>query len=293
MRIVSYHKVMSALGHNLEHIPSFHAVMVHGSLSGAARKLHLAQPTVRRHIEALEADLGARLFTRSANGLTPTALARTLLPMAQAVLEEAQALKRVASAQVGALEGVVRITCSRMVAGHILPPVLAQLRQKAPQITFEVAATDRSQNLARRAADIAIRFAPPTQQALVALKLPPVEIGLFAAEPMPDADLQDMPFVADDREDLLLPAMAQAGIAPPRNIVLRCDDPFAQLAHVQAGVGVGICQVKLAARLGLTRVMPQVKHSMPAWLVVHEDQSKIARIRLTLDHLNLRLPVVM
>ena len=90
---------------SLDLIPAFHAVMTHGSLSAAARALRLAQPTVRRQVEALEGELGTQLFTRSANGLTPTAMARTLLPLAVSVIEEAAALGRVASAEADALEG--------------------------------------------------------------------------------------------------------------------------------------------------------------------------------------------
>ena len=52
---------------------SFLAVLGEGSLSGAARRLGLSQPTVGRHVEALEQALGGLvLFTRSQNGLAPT-----------------------------------------------------------------------------------------------------------------------------------------------------------------------------------------------------------------------------
>ena len=281
----------------LETIPAFHAVMTHGSLSAAARALRLAQPTVRRQIEALEAELGAALFTRAANGLTPTALAQQLLPMAQSVLDEARALTRAASSQAHALEGTVRLTCSRVVASHVLPPLLAQLRTSTPGIRFEVAATDQPENLARRAADIAIRFTPPVQQALVAAKLPDVALGLFTgpAGPRIDAltELPTAPFIADDREGLILPALAQLGLPEPGNIVLRCDDPLTQIAAVHAGLGIGVTQVKLAERLGLVRLLPQITVPMPAWLVVHEDQAQIARIRLVFDHLKKELPTWM
>ena len=284
---------MSTSARTLDHIPAFHAVMTLGSLSAAARDLRLAQPTVRRHIEALEVELGTALFTRAANGLTPTAMAQTLLPMAQSVLEEAQALTRAASAQAHALEGTVRLTCSRIAATHVLPGLLAKMRRLAPDIRYEIAATDRSENLARRAADIAIRFAPPAQLALVAVKLPDVAVGLFRATDGPQVstadDLADAPFLADDREDQILPAMEATGFPKPGNVVLRCDDPLAQIAHLKSGLGVGICQVKLAARLGLVRVLPQWEYPMPAWLVVHEDQSRIARIRFVFDHLKAEL----
>lgn len=282
---------------SLDHIPAFHAVMLHGSLSAAARALRVAQPTVRRHIEALEAELGTALFTRAANGLTPLTMAHTLLPHAASVLEEAAALHRAASAGAQEQGGVVRITTSRVVATHVMPPLLAELRQLTPDLQFELAATDHAENLAQRAADIAVRFTPPRQQSLVALRLPEVEVGLFAAPshaPLERLeDITDTPFIADDREDLILPALVAAGLPQPRRIVLRCDDPLAQIAHLQAGLGIGICQVKLARRLGLVRVLKDVAYPMPLWLVVHEDQAHVARIRLVFDHLKQALPIWM
>lgn len=285
--IATYQKMMSRP--SLDLIPAFHAVMTHGSLSAAARVLRLAQPTVRRQIEALEAELGTQLFTRAANGLTPTGMAQTLMPLAAAVIAEAAALGRVASAGAQALEGVVRITTSRVVAGHVLPMLIRQMQAEAAGLRFEVAATDRAEDLTRRAADIAIRLTPPRQQALVASRLPDCEVALFAAPdfapPDPDRPWQEQPFVADDREDLILPALTAAGLPAPSNVVLRCDDPLAQIAAIQGGVGLGFCQVKLAARLGLRRVAPGVMHPMPVWLVVHEDQARIARIAFVFDRL--------
>lgn len=277
-----------------QHIPAFHAVMTHGSLSAAARVLRLAQPTVRRHIEALETELGTALFTRAANGLTPTAKAQHLLPIARAVLDQTAALGRAAMADTAQAAGVVRLTTSRVVATHVLPPLVAALRANAPDLRFEVAATDAAEDLSQRAADIAIRFTPPLQQALVALRLPDVPVGLFAAagghRPATVEALVDTPFIVDDREDRMLPAMLAAGLPVPRNIVMRCDDPLAQLAYLQAGLGVGFCQLKLAQRLGLRRLLPEVVHEMPAWLVVHEDQRHLPHIAPVFEHLRTHLP---
>ncbi len=288
---------MSTPAPSLDHIPAFHAVMTLGSLSAAARALRLAQPTVRRHIEDLEDELGTQLFTRAANGLTPTDMAQTLLPMAVAVLEEAAALGRMASAERDSLEGVVRLTCSRVAATHVVPPLMAEIMTQAPGLRLEVAATDLAENLTRRAADIAVRFTPPKQQALVAARLPDVEVGFFSASGLAldpaTTDIADLPLIVDDRENLILPALVAAGLPAPNRIVLRCDDPLAQIAHVVAGLGVGLVQAKLAARLGLVRVLPRFGHAMPAWLVVHEDQSKVARIRFVFDHLKRRLPMMM
>ena len=59
---------------------TFGEVMRDRSLSSAARKLSLSQPTVGRHIDALEAALGVALFMRSPRGLEPTQEARDLAP---------------------------------------------------------------------------------------------------------------------------------------------------------------------------------------------------------------------
>ena len=71
---------------------SFAAVVETGSLSGAARKLGLTQPTLGRHVEALEAQLGTRLFERSLQGLNPTEAALRLYePVKQAQLALSEA----------------------------------------------------------------------------------------------------------------------------------------------------------------------------------------------------------
>lgn len=71
--------------------------------------------------------------------------------------------------------------------------------------------------------------------------------------------------------------------------MLRCDDPLAQITHLRAGLGIGICQVKSARRLGLVRVLNEVVNQMPLWLIMHEDQADIARIRMVFDHLKYAL----
>src|SRR5262245_42514275 len=93
---------------------SFLGVMQEGSLSGAARSLQLTQPTLGRHIDALEQALGVALFTRSRGGLEPTESALALRPHAEAMAAAAEALQRTASGQAKEERGTVRITASEM-----------------------------------------------------------------------------------------------------------------------------------------------------------------------------------
>src|SRR5579859_2904256 len=91
---------------------SFLAVIRDGSLSGAARSLSLTQPTIGRHIDALEQSLGVALFTRSQHGLLPTSAALDLVPHAEDMAAAAEALIRAASGEAGESHGVVRLTAS-------------------------------------------------------------------------------------------------------------------------------------------------------------------------------------
>ena len=96
---------------------AFLAVLREGSLSAAARTLGVAQPTVRRRLEALERSLGQVLFTRSPSGLLPTNVARELGPHADAMATAAAAFIRASSAKASAVAGTVRIVRVRSSAG--------------------------------------------------------------------------------------------------------------------------------------------------------------------------------
>ena len=123
----------------------------------------LSQPTVGRHIDALEAALGSALFARSPRGLTPTPAALALAPHAEAMAAAAAALARTASGEAAADRGVVRVTASHVVGCEVLPPILAAFHAEHPGIAIELALTNRNEDLARRDADIAVRMVRPTQ----------------------------------------------------------------------------------------------------------------------------------
>ena len=63
----------------LKHLEIFHAVMLAGTISGAARLLHLTQPAATQALQSAERQLGYALFTRQKNRLVPTAEAQALI----------------------------------------------------------------------------------------------------------------------------------------------------------------------------------------------------------------------
>lgn len=152
---------------------SFLGVLHEGSLSGAARALGVAQPTVGRHITALEKALGLALFTRSPTGLLPTDGALALRAHAEAMESTAAALERTAKSQGSGVRGVVRITASDVIGVEVLPPIIAGLRAQHPDLKVELVLTHLVQDLLRREADIAVRMTPPRRAVLRSMRWSP------------------------------------------------------------------------------------------------------------------------
>lgn len=275
---------------------TFREVARDGSLSAAARRLGLAQPTVGRHVSALEESLGIDLFTRSPRGLTATPAALDLIDHVERMAAASMALARAASGEAEAERGTVRLTASEFVGCEILPAILAGFRRDHPTIELELQLSNRNQDLLRRDADIAVRMFRPTQQALIARRIGRVEIGLYAhrtyveANGLPDsADaLGDHAWIGFDRDDTSFRSVGPKAQGIGRDLFkVRCDSDIAQLALVRAGAGIGGCQVKVAERdSDLVRVLPdELSFWLEVWLAMHEDLRATRRVRLLFDHL--------
>jgi DNA-binding transcriptional LysR family regulator len=278
-----------------DHYRTLLAVLAEGSLSGAARKLGLTQPTVGRHVEALEVDLGAPLFTRSAGGLAPTEAALALRPHAEAMAAAAEALVRSASGERDAVRGVIRIAAADVMGVEVLPPMLTSFHEAHPDVSIELTLSNRQEDLLRREADIAVRMVRPTQGALLAKRIGSVRLGLYAHRRYLEAHgtptRMDEPGIASigfDRDLQMLRSLQASQIQLDRDtFTLRTDNDLAQLAAVRAGFGVGGVQVPIARRdPDLVRVLEdQFRYEMEVWVAMHEDLKTSLRMRLMFDWL--------
>src|SRR5690242_230786 len=105
-------------------LQSLHAVLEAGSFSAAARLRRLTQPTLGRHIDQLERQLGAPLFLRSPRGLKPTDLALSFRPHLADMSAAAEAAGRDASGVASGEGGIVRVAASEVIGVEVLPQVL-------------------------------------------------------------------------------------------------------------------------------------------------------------------------
>lgn len=277
------------------HARAFLAAAETGSLSAAARRLGLTQPTLGRQIDRLEQGLRVALFLRASRGLVLTEAGARLLPDAQAMAAAAEAMARSASDVTDPGKGVVRITTSEIVGGAVLPPRLAPLMRAYPNLTLELVATNSAQDLLRRDADIAVRMVRPVQAALVARRIGQVELGLFGAasyfayRPVPQviADLANHALIGFDRDDGGARSIGANWAAFAERFRYRTDSDLAQLAALRAGLGLGVCHVPLArADPTLHRALPDLaRFELEMWVVTHESLRDNPRVRLVFDHL--------
>ncbi|MQR00639.1 LysR family transcriptional regulator [Glaciimonas soli] len=275
---------------------SFLSVLKEGSLSAAARALGTTQPTVGRHIEALEQALGIVLFTRSQSGLAPTEIALAIRGYAEAVESTVASLERAASSQGNGVAGVVRVTASDVIGVEVLPAIITRMREQYPDIRVELVLSDRVQDLLHREADIAVRMVQPKQEQLVARRIGSIELGFHAhteylrrhGNPRTTKDLAKHSIIG---YDLATPFVHRAGKSlpdlPRKNFALASDSNLAQFALIRSGAGIGVCQVTLAKRdPALTRVLAKsFSMKLETWVTMHEDLRNNPRCRVVFDAL--------
>ena len=277
---------------------SFLAVAETGSLSAAARALGQSQPTLGRHVADLERALATSLFTRAPRGLILTEAGAIFLPAARQMRDAAAALALLAAGRESSLTGTVRLTASRVVSHHILPPILADLRRAEPGIEIELVPSDSSENLLFREADIALRMYRPTQLDVVTRHLGDFSTAIYAAKsdldrvgrPTTPDDLLAHDFIGFDRSDLILRLMASLGYPRKReDFPLRCDDQVVYWNLVRAGCGIGATPCRIGdADPSVERVAPFILlPDLPVWLTAPEALRQNPRIRRVMDFLAL------
>ena len=286
---------------NWQLIPSFLAAHQHGSLLGASRALGVSQPTVGRHVSLLESQLGTALFERTGRGLIPTTAAVRLAEAARAMETGAQTLMRSAQQAQSDLSGTVRLSASQPVGCFLLPPLLAQMRSKLPDIQIELVVSNTVSDLLRREADIAIRMVRPSQGSLVARRIGQVRISACAhrdylaraGSPQTPTDLLTHELVGNDRvQDIYRGFAAMGHPVSPEQFAMRTDDLIAYWAAVRAGLGIGfVVSYLLRNDPLLVPVLPELPlPAVPVWLVVHREIRTVRRIRAVLDFMARELP---
>jgi DNA-binding transcriptional LysR family regulator len=279
-----------AAGWQWDDIRFFLAVARAGSLSGAARTLQVGHVTVGRRIAVIERRLGVKLLNRTPEGFSISTAGQAILDQCSAMESAALNLERIVAGRDALAAGAVRLTTTEALAHRIVTPAIAAVRRKHPALQVDLLLGVRTLDIARRDADLAVRFARPTAPELVCRKLGEVGYALYASRRYLAKCVAPKRGSGLAGYDLITFSGAPAATSPfflgeslaGARVAMRCDNALIQCQAAAQDVGIA----ELACFLGderpeLVRIWPDEPPALRTlWLVVHQDLRRSARIRV-------------
>jgi DNA-binding transcriptional LysR family regulator len=263
-----------------------------GTLTSAARELGVEHTTVGRRLAALEHALGTRLFTRSPSGFTPTGAAREILPIAEEIAARIESIERRVSGEDARIEGTVRVTASEAISGYLVKNFVA-LRERHPQLMVEILSGNRSFDVMRGEADIAVRAREVEEPGLVVRKLVEAGWSLYAAPayverkgaPATPEDLCGHDVIGFDKSMGAVPgALWLDEHAQGTQVVMRGNSIVAALNAAILGLGMTVLPCFIAdTESALRRLTARVLGGRNIFLVVHPDLAKVAKVRTVME----------
>ncbi|MDA3644505.1 LysR family transcriptional regulator [Saccharopolyspora indica] len=266
----------------------FLAVAETESVTAAARRVHVAQPSISRQLRALEKDLGVALFTRRAGSLALNAAGRRFRPIAQDLVRRAEQAAETIAAVGRGEEAALTVVAAPSTVAYLLAPLMAgggaaPLRdaiQEEPSKVFDT--------LLLSDADIGISTNPaPAPLESAFLGRVPVIAQIPAGHPWGGrdaitlAELVTEPLIVMTRANaarlIVDDAVSRAGIAPAGV----AETGSAAFAQALAAAGRGVCLVTDHARFGLHELVvraPDGPLTVPlyaGWDAAHYARSAI------------------
>ena len=262
-----------------------------GTLTTAARALGVSHPTVSRRVQALEKQIGARLFDRLPDRFVPTAAGAELLADTEAMERAALSIDRRSAGLGDTVSGVVRLSAGEAMA-VLVARHLPWLRERLQHIEFEVIASHTLANLSRREADLLIREQVPELTGIVTRKLCRVAYAVYAARSLEVKStmmpaLVDLPWIGFDDDHSYMPGQHWLHEQLGRRPEIRVNNWLVLHDAVRFGAGLAVMPCYLADRDPTLRrvggVLPEI--TTEQWLLVHRDLRALPRVRAVMDAL--------
>ena len=270
----------------------FLAVSHDGTFSGAARALGVDHVTVARRIASLEEHLGAKLLSRTPDGLETTPAGQAIIKQCESMEVAALCVERLIAGQDRRAAGQVRVTSTDAMADRFLIPVFVKLHVEHPELQVDLLTGVRKYDIARREADLAVRpsMARPSDAGLVCRKLGEVGFSLYASPkylakagtPKRHGGLAGHDLIRFmGTPPLMGPPLMGESIEGAR-VSIRTNDHASQVRAAANGLGIADLPCYLGDECrDLVRLWPdEPPPSRPLWLIMHEDLRRAARVRI-------------
>jgi|Deesub1362A_J573_1020465.scaffolds.fasta_scaffold00417_13 DNA-binding transcriptional LysR family regulator len=246
----------------LHHIRLFCLVMELRSVTKAARKSFLTQPTVTQHLKSLESELGMTLFERQGRQLVPTEAGEIFYGYAKKILGLLEEAHRALDDHVGVVRGDLRIAGSTIPGHYILPRLLGKFCSLYPEVRPHLHIGDSQgvmEMVSAKEVDLgfvgavlhrpALIFQPFAQDELIVVQPAQSPFIEPKTRPLPPSALKDLPFLSREPgsgtrtswERLLL----KSGVDPSSlRIVGEFGSTESLIQGVKAGLGVGVVSLR-------------------------------------------------
>ena len=273
-----------------EDVRYFVALARHGTLSATARSLRVNHATVARRIGGLEMLLGRALFDRRAKGYVLTKEGKDVLEGANAMDKAALSVLRRLDRGTE-LSGLVRLAAGRVLAERFLIDRLRAFHERYPAIDLEVIGGSRIVSLAKREADVALRYGSPKDSELIARRVATITFGLYASAAYRDKVKAGQPpsFIGfDDDSDFIAEAKWLASQFGGQRFSFRTNSQTTQAAAARAGYGIALLPRYIVAAHEPDLVEVSLGGRMPerdVWLLVRRSLKNVPRVRAVTDYL--------
>ena len=235
------------------------------------------------------------MFRRTLEGLRPTAVAERLRPLAERMEVDALALTQATYASQQAVIGVVRVATTDALATMLVAEGLLGVREQHPDLVIDIDAGNRSVDIARGEADIAVRLVAVREASLRARCLARFGVGLFCSPAYARARGIARSRAALSGHDVLVPAGELARLpeskwlesVPGVRVVFRSSSMPALLNAATAGLGLVPLGLQWGDRSpGLERmfVLDHIP-TRPIWLVTRAGEGKRSAVRVVADRI--------
>jgi DNA-binding transcriptional LysR family regulator len=268
------------------------AVVDGGSAKAAAAALDVDHTTVLRRVSALEKHYGVKLFDRDQSGYRPTPTCHAIVEIARSVSHSVADIEQEILGRHRRLEGRVKLTTTDTIYLCGLEDMIAEFGTLHPDIVIETHVTNAKLDIARYAADIAVRPSRAPPQWLTGRRATGLSFALYGAT----AEFAD----TDDplAEQCALVVLGEALAGSPAHgwinenvlsdrIVLRADSFALVPTMLLSGRRLGIMPCCMGdARDGLMRIGP-VRREMDTfiWVLTAQGHQSPQRVRTLCDFL--------
>ncbi|TQV77900.1 LysR family transcriptional regulator [Denitrobaculum tricleocarpae] len=261
-----------------------------GTVSAAAETLGIHRATVNRHIDLLEAELGARIFLRHARGYSLTDLGSEFLQVAQKTEALVDDLAGRAQSNRAQLEGDITLSVMPMFTKAVFAPV-KRFREENPGCKVNILATESLSRLEYGEAHVAIRArGKPENPDYVVRPYRSIALNLYAHQSY--IDRKGLPSGSNDMAGHHFVWLANDTIRPPfaswvekyldpSQMTVTTSNLTVKFDAIEAGVGLGfMSELDAASHADLHRVLPDnPTWRVPLWLVTHVDLHRTSKVQ--------------